>query len=138
MCPFSGNGASSGYLRIGGIDTTKLKGETGQPVANCANTENHHIHHHGVGYVLIAGETSLHQGKAGLHEEHEETTEQHPQHIEAEGNITHLLGCWWFAVLRKCWCGECKGQRDSQQGHNKHPLLFINSFHLILLQFYFF
>ena len=93
------------HFGIGGIDAAKLEGETGQPVADCADTEDHHVHHHGVGHVLVAGETRFHQRKTGLHEEDQEAADEHPHDIETQGNIINLVS-GWAAILRKGRCGE--------------------------------
>ena len=79
MCPFTSDNACTSDFRIRRIDAAELEGEAGQPIADCADTEDHHVHHHGVGDVLVAGEARLHQRKPSLHEEDQEAAEKHPE-----------------------------------------------------------
>jgi hypothetical protein len=78
------------------VNTPELEGKARQPVTHRADTEHHHVHHHGVGHVFIAGEPRFHQGKAGLHKEHQEARDQHPHRIQIQrdrlGRRSAILG----------------------------------------------
>jgi hypothetical protein len=119
MSPFTSNDSRARNLRVGSIHPAKLKSEAGQPVAHCANTEDHHIHHHGVGNVLVARKTSFHQSKARLHEEHQKAADDHPHNIDAEGDIRDFFR-WRRAILRKSGGDEYKCQ-NHHQWQNPYP-----------------
>src|SRR6266498_2834932 len=107
MCPRTCNGTNCGYSWISGIDFAKLKGKPCQPVANRVDTEHHHVHHHRVRHVLIAGKTCFHQRKAGLHKEYKKTSDDHPHHVDTYRYIVNLI-CGWVSILCKNWRDKYK------------------------------
>jgi hypothetical protein len=106
-----------------------LDGETGCPIANCANTEDHHVHHHRMGDVFVAREAGLNQGKTGLHKEDKHAREKHPQDVEAENRVaagvSQLLGV--YALLSQNATGS-EYEYEQNQYKNKLAEIF-DSFH---------
>jgi hypothetical protein len=113
MGPCPGQGAPGGHLGIGGVDAAELDGETDKPVADGSDAEDHHVHHHGVGDVFVAGEARLHEGEARLHEEHEETREEHPEDIDGFRKALDALGRLIDSLHRRLGGREA----DDGEGH---------------------
>ena len=94
------------------VDRAELQGKTDQPVADGANTEDHHVHHHGVGDVLGTGEARFDQRKAGLHEKDQKAGKHYPQNIEAGGVVLR-----WLQL--RIQAGAVLGHGKARQGQRK-------------------
>ena len=54
------------------------------PIHNGPEAEVHHVFHGDVGGVFCPGQAGLHQGKAGLHDEHQDGAYEEPHHVQGK------------------------------------------------------